>query len=262
MLTTDSLKRLWIFSFDRTLTAAGACYAKARLHRVTRQFLEELAALPGHRVAVLSSRPLDDLVSRVPIEGIYLGGSCGTEWHIPGGESMTLSGKPKDMLMETRDALLPTLRAVADLPGVELEDRRWSAALHTQEANTKARQTLFARLAAVLKGWRVALYRHTTMVEIQFLPEITMAFGAQALCRFLGYRGDVVCAGSDENDATALRWALNQGGTALSLGRDPLVPGARPVVDVRSLARHVRDLAGIDEHHRTRMAGRRLCNAA
>ncbi|WP_318258703.1 trehalose-phosphatase [Geobacter anodireducens] len=143
MLATDTLKRLWIFSFDRTLTAAGACYAKARLHRVTRQFLEELAALPGHRVAVLSSRPLDDLVSRVPIEGIYLGGSCGTEWHIPGGESMTLSGKPKDMLMETRDALLPALRAVADLPGVELEDRRWSAALHTQEASTKrARRSL------------------------------------------------------------------------------------------------------------------------
>jgi trehalose 6-phosphate phosphatase len=166
------------------------------------------------------------------------------------------------MLMETRDALLPTLREVADLPGIELEDRRWSAALHTQEASPKARQTLFARLGAVLNGWRVALYRHATMVEIQFLPEITMEFGARALCRFLGYRGEVICAGSDENDATALRWTLDQGGTALSLGRDPLVPGARPVVDVRSLARQVRDLAGIDENHRLRLTSRRLCNAA
>ncbi len=258
----DSSQRLWIFSFDGVLTTAGTERTKARLHRLTRQLLEELAGTPGEQVAVLSSRSLEDLVSRVPIPGVFLGGSCGTEWLIPGGDSMTLSGRPKDLLMETREILLPVLRELAELPEVTFEDRRWSAVFHTAGAVPKVKRTLDDRLEEVCRDGRGALYRYPDMAEILFLPEITMEFGVRALCRFLKHEGAIVCAGSDANDATALRWVVRQGGRALSIGRRPLVPGATPLVDLRSLVRQVRDLVGTRQSLPARRPERRYNQAA
>jgi trehalose 6-phosphate phosphatase len=262
MKMNDTSQRLWIFSFDGALTAPGADRTRARLHRLTRQLLEELAGTPGEQVAVLSSRSLEDLVSRVPIPGVFLGGGCGTEWHIPGGESMTLSGRPKELLMETRDHLLPALKDLTDLPGVTFEDRRWSAAFHAAGAATKVKRTLDERLEQACRDGRVALYRSPDMAEIQFLPEITMEFGVRALCRFLKHDGALVCAGSDANDATALRWVVRQGGTALSIGRRPLVAGATALVDLRSLVRQARDLVGIRSSLPAQRPERRYSQAA
>lgn len=262
MVLNESSQRLWIFSFDGALTAPGVDRPRARLHRLTRQLLEELAGTPGERVAVLSSRSLEDLVSRVPIPGVYLGGGCGTEWHIPGGESMTLSGRPKELLMEARDHLFPALRDLAELPGVTFEDRRWSAAFHTAGAAPKVKRTLDEKLDQLSREGRGALYRYPDLTELQFLPEITMEFGVRALCRLLKHEGAIVCAGSDANDATALRWVVRQRGTALSLGRRPLVAGATALVDLRSLVRQVRDLAGIRNALPVRRSERRYSQAA
>lgn len=262
MNTDDRARRLWIFSFDGTLTAPASDRSRARLHRLTRELLGELAEAPHNRVAVISSRSLEDLVSRVPIPGIFLGGGCGTEWHIPGGESMTLSGRPKELLMETRERLLPLLRELAGQPGIELEDRRWSAALQVGGAAPKVRRAFTRELDELLREWRVAIYRSDDLYEVQFLPEITMEFGARALCRLLRHDGGIVCAGSDENDATALRWVARSGGVSLSVGRRPLVPGALAVVDLRSLVRQVRDLAGAVPPRPVRHPERRLSKAA
>ena len=262
MKMNDTSQRLWIFSFDGTLTTPGADRTKARLHRLTRQLLEELAGTPGEQVAVLSSRSLEDLVSRIPIPGVYLGGGCGTEWHIPGGESMTLSGRPKELLMKNRDILLPELRDLSDLPGVTFEDRRWSAAFHTAGATPKTKRTLDERLQEACRDGRSALYPYPDMAEIHFLAEITMEFGVRALCRLLKHEGSIICAGSDANDATALSWVARQGSTALSIGRRPLVSGATAVVDLRSLVRQARDLAGISRSLPERRPESRYSQAA
>lgn len=262
MKVNDSSQRLWIFSFDGVLTTAGIDRTRARLHRLTRQLLEELAGTPGERVAVLSSRSLEDLVSRVAIPGVFLGGGCGTEWHIPGGDSMTLSGRPKDLLMEKRDILLPVLRDLAELPGVTFEDRRWSAVFHVAGAAPKTKRTLDDRLQEACRDGLGALYRYPDMVEALFLPEITMEFGVRALCHLLRHEGAIICAGSDANDATALGWVVRQGGTAFSVGRRPLVSGSTAVVDLRSLVRQVRDLAGTSPPLPARWPERRYNKAA
>lgn len=246
MKTKNKAQRLWIFSFDGTLTSSTGDRTRIRLHRLSRQLLEELSATPGELVAVLSSRSLEDLVSRVPIPGVFLGGGCGTEWHIPGGESMTLSGRPKELLMEARAKLMPTLQEHTELPGVTLEDRRWSVAFHMAGSSARTKRILDERLTRLSREERIGLYRYQDIVEIRFLPEITMEFGVRAICRLLGHDGAIVCAGSDPNDATSLRWVLEQGGTAISVGRNPLVPGSIAAVDLRSLVRQVRDIMGRD----------------
>jgi len=78
------IRRLWVFDFDGTLSPLVPDRAVARLHRASLALLKDLAAEPRDRVAVLSSRTLDDIVPRVPVPQAYLGGGCGLEWRTPG----------------------------------------------------------------------------------------------------------------------------------------------------------------------------------
>lgn len=238
-------KRLWIFTFDGTLVPA-ADRAKARLRPPIRLLLEELAATPRHLVAILSSRPLDDLAPRVPIPGIYLGGGCGAEWHTPGNDSMTLSGRPKELLMERRTALLPLVAELTALAGIEVDDRRWSMAVAGKGATPKTRKACADRLEELFGDGPAARFRQGAVVEIPFLPEISMEFGVRAICRLLAFTGEVICAGSAPSDAAALDWVTRRGGRALCIGKRPLVPGAIAVADLRALQRTVRSIAGIE----------------
>jgi trehalose 6-phosphate phosphatase len=76
---------LWVFDFDGTLSPIVPDRAAARLHRECERMLRFLARSPWNRVAVLSSRTLDDVGSRVPVPGVFIGGASGLEWRFPGG---------------------------------------------------------------------------------------------------------------------------------------------------------------------------------
>src|SRR5512139_1848564 len=78
-------RRLWVFDFDGTLSPLVPDRSTATLHPACREVLEELSAGPQEIVAVLSSRAIDDLVPRVPVPGVFLGGGSGLVWHLPGG---------------------------------------------------------------------------------------------------------------------------------------------------------------------------------
>src|SRR3972149_2640835 len=79
------IRRLWVFDFDGTLSPLVPDRTVARLHPASLALLKDLVADPRDRVAVLSSRTLEDIVPRVPVPQVYLGGGCGLAWRIPGG---------------------------------------------------------------------------------------------------------------------------------------------------------------------------------
>ncbi|MCE5263636.1 MAG: trehalose-phosphatase, partial [Deltaproteobacteria bacterium] len=64
---------LWFFDFDGTISEFVSRSAEAEIHPACRDLLGDLAALSLQRVAILSSRSLDDLISRVDIPGVFLG---------------------------------------------------------------------------------------------------------------------------------------------------------------------------------------------
>ena len=76
---------LWVFDFDGTLSPIVPDRSVARLHRECERMLRFLVRSPWNRVAVLSSRALDDIVARVPVPGVFVGGAGGLEWKLPGG---------------------------------------------------------------------------------------------------------------------------------------------------------------------------------
>ena len=68
---------LFAFDFDGTLAPIAKDHKKARLARVTRQLLRDLAL--HAQVAVISGRGRDDLDKRVGLRGVYLVGNHGLE---------------------------------------------------------------------------------------------------------------------------------------------------------------------------------------
>ena len=78
-------RSLWVFDFDGTLSSIVPDRNEARLHRECERMLRFLARSPWNRVAVLSSRTLDDIVSGVPIPGVFVGGASGLEWRLSRG---------------------------------------------------------------------------------------------------------------------------------------------------------------------------------
>jgi trehalose 6-phosphate phosphatase len=241
---------LWVFDFDGTLSTLVPERNNAELHPACRIMLRDLVKNPRNHVAVLSSRALDDLSPRVPVRGIFLGGGSGTEWRIPGLHRVTLGGKGEQRLMAARALVMESLEKISDLPGIELEDKRWSVALHTRKAAAAVKTTLLSRLETWAHAASVVMLEGPEVIEIQLLQEVNKEFGVRMLCSLLKYDpsdGSICYAGDDRNDAVAMRWVKELGGVAITVGETPLVDGATSVRDQLSLVREIRRIAGLDD---------------
>lgn len=241
------LERLWIFDFDGTLSPLVAARERAQLHPDCRRMLEELVALPCQQVAVLSSRSLEDLLPRIGVPGVYLGGGSGMEWQLPDGRRVLPGLEWEERLGVKRGSLLGEIVALSALPGVEVEDKKWSLAIHTRKATSASRRELYARIAA-WQSSEIRIFSGPEVLEIQLLPEVDKAFGVRVLCNLLKFdlsSGNLVYAGDDENDAVAMRWAIQHGGAALLVGGSFPVAGARLVSNQQALVSEVAGMAGI-----------------
>lgn len=241
------LERLWIFDFDGTLSPLVPDRNAAALLREGREMLSALVRLPRQSVAVLSSRLLDDLISRVDLDGLYLGGGSGAEWLLPNGEYRTAESKTQ-RLESARSAIMPELAKLSGIRGVDLEDKKWSVAIHVRHVSPDDRKRVFDFLSALSRTTGIRMLRGPEVFEIQLLPEIDKRFGVVILCEMLNFvpgPGSLVYAGDDENDALVMNWVLRKGGIAMAVGRLPLVPGALVLEDPAALVSEVRRLAGL-----------------
>lgn len=241
-------ERIWFFDFDGTLSSIVANREHAELHPACGKMITDLLEIPFQHVAILSSRRLDDLAGRMTIEGVFLGGTSGTEWQAPDGHRVSLTGKPAETLEIVRRKLLPEIVALADLPGIRVEDKLWSLALHTRHAPDGSRERLVERLSRWKAGHRVRVFRGPEVYEIQLVPRINKSFGVRMLCRIMEFTpasGTLFYAGDDENDALAMRFVIRLGGTAITVGPRALIPASMLVADSRELADEVCRLANL-----------------
>jgi trehalose 6-phosphate phosphatase len=241
-------RSLWVFDFDGTLSPIVPDRTEARLHQECERMLRFLARSPWNRVAVLSSRTLDDIVSRMPVPGVFVGGASGLEWRLPGGHRIGPGAASEALLAANRRAVFPLLMEMASVPGVEIEDKRWSVAVHYRNASPRS----FRRRVSLLQRLRnrkgIKVFRGPEAVEVQMLGGGGKSAGVRRLCRLAGQdpsRERIVYAGDDENDAVAIRWVLSKGGAGIVVGNRITVPHARHVEGPAELARAVRDLEGI-----------------
>jgi len=243
-------KKLWFFDFDGTLSPIVSERSKAMIHRDCKKLLEELVAKPFECVAVISSRLLDDLIPRVGVSGVFLGGGSGVEWYVEGKDRWTFSKKMEKRLQWVRAKAIPRIMEISKIPGIEIEDKKWSVAVHTRKGNTGAKRKVVLFVEDICTALKLKTFKGPEVIELQLLPEIDKAFGVRALCEYLRFRpveGSLFYAGDDENDATAMRWVLQRGGIALTVGHVPVAAGTGIVRDSEALVREIRNLEGKNE---------------
>jgi len=244
----NGVMSLWVFDFDGTLSTLVPDRHDAELHPMCRGLLKELSEKPGHFAAVLSSREMEDLVDRVPLPRVLLGGASGLVWRFPGGHRLR-PGEPAEARRDESARLLaPLLARLSSFPGVDVEDKGWSVAVHYRHVLPEALPLLSPLLGELDGIPGIRAFRGPSAVEVQLLPNVSKSFGIRRLCRFLGFdpgRGRLFYAGDDENDAVAMRWVLRKGGIAVAVRTRLRVRGARFVEDPAALARTVRELAGL-----------------
>jgi trehalose 6-phosphate phosphatase len=238
-------RSLWVFDFDGTLSPIVPDRTEARLHRECERMLRFLARSPWNRVAVLSSRTLDDVVSRVPVPGVFIGGASGLEWQFPGGHRIGPGAASEALLEKKRKAVSPLLKEMALIPGVEIEDKHWSVAIHHRNASPRSFQKRTSLLQRLRDRTGIKLYRGHEVAEVQLVLGGGKSAGVRRLCRITERdpsRERIVYAGDDENDAVAIRWVLSGGGTGIVVGTRITVPHAHHVEGPADLPTAVREL--------------------
>jgi trehalose 6-phosphate phosphatase len=244
-------RSLWVFDFDGTLSPIVEDRHAARIHPMCRELLKGLARMPAHIVVVLSSREIEDLAKRVPLPRVILGGASGLEWRLPGGHRIR-PGAPFEARRErVRDTLGPLLTRLSHIPGVDVEDKGWSIAIHHRHVLPEVVAMLDPLLKELERTPDVRMYRGPSVAEVQLLRNVNKSFGVRTICRIIGFdpsRDRILYAGDDRNDAAAMRWVLRKGGTAFSVGSAARVPGGRIVENPVALARAVGALASIPPH--------------
>jgi trehalose 6-phosphate phosphatase len=237
-----------VFDFDGTLSPIVPDRNAARLHRESERMLRFLARSPWNRVAVLSSRTLDDIVSRLPVPGVFVGGASGLEWQLPAGHRIGPGSASEALLAAKRQAVFPIFIEMASIPGVEIEDKRWSVAVHYRNASPGSFHKKMSLLQRLGGRTGIKIYRGPEVVEVQLVRGGGKSAGVRRLCRLTDWdlsRDRIVYAGDDENDAVAIRWVLSKGGAGFVVGNRISVPQARNVESPADLARAVRQLEKI-----------------
>jgi trehalose 6-phosphate phosphatase len=239
-------RRLWIFDFDGTISSIVPDRHCARLLPEWRELLDELCIASGRFVAVLSSREIEDLSRRVQLPGVILGGASGLVWRLPGGHTICPGNTAKTRREKSRAVLAPLLARLCSFPGVDVEDKGWSVAVHYRGVLPEASAMLEPLLEELEHTPGIRVFRGPYVAEAQLLPQVNKSFGVRRLCRFLGVdpsEAQLLYAGDDENDAVAIRWVLRKGGIAFCVGKSMDISGARFVETPAELARAVGELA-------------------
>jgi len=250
-------RSLWVFDFDGTLSPIVPDRSEARLHRECERMLRFLVRSPWNRVAVLSSRTLDDVASRVAVPGVFVGGASGLEWRLPGGHRIGPDAASEALLAARRRTISPLIEEIASIPGVEIEDKRWSVAVHYRNASPRSFRKRMSLQQRLRDRTGIKVFRGHEVVEVQLLGGGGKSAGVRRLCRLTDWDpgGErIVYAGDDENDAVAIRWVLSKGGAGIVVGNRITVPRAHHVEGPAGLARAVREYADADPNRNVKIA--------
>lgn len=217
---------LVVLDFDGTLARIVRHRGEARLSERTREVLIRVAE--RYPVAILSGRKVSDVAARV--DGIpvrWVVGSHGAEW--PGDSESQRAWRPQVAAWKRRLA-----RALADLPGAELEDKGISLSLHYRSArNPAAAAGAAARLVAQLPGARAISGKRVLNIVPESAPDKGTALWRLAADTGAGR---VLFVGDDETDELAFRAKLPVPAVTVRVGYDARSAaafhvGGRPGVD-------------------------------
>ncbi|HEV8633797.1 MAG TPA: trehalose-phosphatase [Chloroflexota bacterium] len=188
--------------FDGTLSPIVLHPDEARILPEARVALRRLSG-PLRLVAVVSGRPVADLVVRVGLpSAVYVGNHGVERWRdglalmpTPTAEQAAALAAARDMLEE----------ALADVPGIHFEEKNLGFAVHYREApRPEPIRTRVFGLAGHLARLGLAAREGKRVFEIRFVGSPTKGSSVDWLVDEHGLRG-MVFVGDDHTDVDAFR---------------------------------------------------------
>jgi trehalose-phosphatase len=170
---------LVLSDYDGTLTPIVKHPADAWLSHGVREDLEALTQSPQVHVGIVSGRPIGDLRARVGLSGIVYAGCHGLEIEGPGfafrhGEALDR----REMLRSIARVLHRRLGAI---PGVLLEPKGLSVAVHYRGVHPRTVGRVVMRLEQALRPYRTRLSVIPGKKVLEILPTMTWNKGSCAL---------------------------------------------------------------------------------
>lgn len=244
--TVARVPRLLVASdYDGTLAPIVSDPAKAYPHGESVRALRALAGLSGTTAAVISGRALRDLaaLSRLPVE-VQLIGSHGSEFDV--GFVHAIDSDARQLLREVVTALN---KIAADHPGVTVESKPASVALHVRNATPEIGRRALVQVRQGPACWvGVQVTEGKAVIELAVVP--TDKGSALSTVRHQESASAAVFFGDDVTDEKAFR-ALSGPDIGIKVGEGESLAKYR--VDSTEAVSHA--LAFLLEERRTWLAG-------
>lgn len=203
------------FDFDGTLAPIAPRPEQVWLPQFTRGWLEELAARPSLRVAIISGRELEDLRSRVAVRGAVYAGNHGLEieadawrWVHPGAASK------RQALRHLCEQIAAQLRG---LDGAQVEYKGLTATVHYRRVRAVDQPTVCRRVRSAVAAAGQEFVLRPGRCSLEIRPDVAWNKGhaVRLLAARLGIPEQLVFYfGDDDTDEDAFA-ALPQGITVL-----------------------------------------------
>lgn len=195
---------LLMLDVDGTLAPIAPRPNDAAVPPGTKRVVAALAAHPDVTVAFVSGRAASDVARIAGVAGAWVVGNHGFEIVRPDGSP--LGG---ESLGNAREAVAAALRDVARLavsmPGVLIEDKRWTASVHFRLADASVAPALRDAVDRAASEHGLRVMEGKKVFEIRPNEDVNKGTVALRLARDLapGGRGAVVYLGDDATDEDA-----------------------------------------------------------
>lgn len=195
---------LLMLDVDGTLAPIAPRPADARVPPKTKRLVAALAAHPDITVAFVSGRAASDVARIAGVAGAWVVGNHGFEILRPDGSPLDGTA-----LGDARDAVAAALREIVDvaapIPGVLIEDKRWTASVHFRLAHASAGAELRAAVERAASHHGLRVMEGKKVFEIRPNEDVSKGTVSVRLARELvpAGRGAVVYLGDDATDEDA-----------------------------------------------------------
>jgi trehalose 6-phosphate phosphatase len=242
-------RMLVALDFDGTLAPIVERPEDARLLDRVGGPLRQLAARRDTVVAIVSGRGLADVRQRVRLEGVYYAGNHGFEIEGPGMEQVHPEAAAARPALESCMRALEA--ALADEPGTEVEDKKWTLSIHYRRAERDGAEER-VRVAVEEHCGSAALRVTEGKKVFEVRPDLDWDKGRATRFLLDAIADDAplpaIFIGDDRTDEDAFVVVQDLGG-GIVVG-DPPPPDTRAVAwvrDPREVATLIDGLAGDDD---------------
>ncbi len=207
---------------DGTLVAYADRPEEAIMPEPMRKIVNDLAALPGVRVAIVSARGIKRLKDDLFNDQIILAGNYGLEIRFANGK-MEINSQAKRAAPLLEHVFVQLKQLTKQITGVILEDDVYSLCLHWHLVPEKERENLHSRLNSLKNQLDPCIYMRALPTSYEFMPNIEWdkSSALKKITQHLRLNAKNclnLYIGDSQADEPAFVWANNHEGISIRVG--------------------------------------------